>query len=484
MARPQSRNPLAFTPLPVTIFVVLVFAALFASLVTIHNVVPPAPKSPTPLDGVNISEAWLDLQHLSNGFHPYNSHRNNDIRDWLLQRIEGVLARNNVTGFTSSTQKVQAAPPNAPVHIYNDMKSSLVFGSNDSALAIAFTGENIIVYIRGSEDEDGMWWEDDGSDNGKGGVLVNAHYDSVPSGYGATDDGVGVVSVLQLIAYFTSPGNTPKKGLVALLNNGEEDYLNGAYAFTQHPISKFPHTFLNLEGAGAGGRATLFRSTDNEITRYYRKSPHPFGTVVSADGFKQGLVRSQTDYVIFNGELGMRGLDVAFMEPRSRYHTVEDSTKFTSKNSLWHMLSAAIATTKGLTSDKSSTFNGESSVPGGVASGHGSDSVWFDLFGRAFAVFPLKTLFATSVTLLVVTPFILIGLNILLVRSDKWYMFSRKGYLHSSEDDNYVSLDGWRGVFRFPVAVVLATAAAFGLAFLVTKVNPYIVYSSEYAVWR
>ena len=139
----------------------------------------------------------------------------------------------------------------------------------------------------------------------------------------ATDhiQGVGVVSVLQLVKYFTTPGNQPRKGVIALLNNGEEDFLNGARVFARHPTSRFPHTFLNLEGAGSGGRATLFRSTDTEVTRFYYGTKYPFGTAVSADSFKSGFIRSQTDYVIFNGDLGMRGLDVAFMEPRARYHT-------------------------------------------------------------------------------------------------------------------------------------------------------------------
>ncbi|KAF2424422.1 endoplasmic reticulum metallopeptidase 1 [Tothia fuscella] len=476
MAKRQPRNPLAFTPGPVTFFTTLILAALFTSLVIVHHVVPPAPKSPTPLPGINITEAWLDLQQLSNGYHPYNSHRNNQVRNWLLQRIDDILKRNGVRDYTGAAK-------DGPVKVYNDMNSSLMFGSPDSALAVAFAGENIMVYIRGSEDDEGYWWENPKIVDGRGGVLVNAHFDSVPSGYGATDDGVGVVSILQLISYFTRSENAPKRGLVALLNNGEEDYLNGAYAFTQHPLSKFPHTFLNLEGAGAGGRATLFRSTDNEVTKFYRNAPNPFGTVVSADGFKQGLVRSQTDYVIFNGELGMRGLDVAFMEPRARYHTIEDSTRYTGKDSLWHMLGASIATLQGLTSDTSDTFNGDVTVEGGVSSGRGADTVWFDLFGRVFAVFELNILFAISVSLLVVTPLTLIALHIILVKTDKWYPFARKGYLRSSEDDDYVSFNGWRGLFRTPVAVVLATAATIGLGFLVAKLNPYIVYSSEYSVW-
>src|SRR2546430_629013 len=138
---------------------------------------------------------------------------------------------------------------------------------------------------------------------------------------------MGVITILQLIKYFTTSGNIPKKGIVTLLNNGEEDFLNGARAYTQHPISQFPHTFLNLEGAGAGGRATLFRSTDTEVTKYYANSPHPFGTVISGDGFKRRLIRSQTDYIVFDGVLGLRGLDVAFWEPRARYHTDQDDAR-------------------------------------------------------------------------------------------------------------------------------------------------------------
>ena len=85
--------------------------------------------------------------------------------------------------------------------------------------------------------------------------------------------------------------------------------------------------FYNLEGAGAGGRATLFRSTDTEVTEFYRNVGRPFGSSVSADGFKKGLVKSQTDYKVFTEDLGLRGLDVAFWRPRSRYHTEDDDVK-------------------------------------------------------------------------------------------------------------------------------------------------------------
>jgi hypothetical protein len=477
-------NPFGFTPWPVTFWSIAVYVALFAVLISVHTIVPAAPKNPTPIAGINLTEAWSDLQFLTNGYHPYNSRRNDEVRAWLLERIDAILKRNSA--LKSGVDGRLLA--DSPAIVIDDNKSNLTFASDDSALSVAFTGTNIMVYIRGSLDEPGAFWErpsfasERKSQSRRSGVLVNAHFDSVPTGYGATDDGVGVVSVLQLLSYYTTPGNAPTRGVVALLNNGEEDYLNGAYAFSQHPISTFPHTFLNLEGAGAGGRALLFRSTDTEVTRFYKASPRPFGTVITADGFKRKLVRSDTDYTVFHGLLGMRGLDVAFFEPRARYHTKEDSTRYTSTNSLWHMLSASIATMDGLTSYTGNEFDGDASGSGKVNSGSGSDTVWFDLFGRAFAVFELHTLFAISVTLLVVTPIVLIGLSVILGKLDKYYLFTGRTDVPEAADP--IPINGWRGFFRYPIAFALATTANVGLAFLITKVNPYVVYSSEWAVWR
>jgi hypothetical protein len=473
------RNPFAFTALPVTIIASIIYATLFISLIVVHHIVPAAPKNPVPFAGINTTEAWLDLKHLTNGYHPYNSRRNDVVRNWLLVRLDQILQANNISYVTETgTGLSNEAIADAPVVIFNDLHSNLSF--HNGAVSTYFEGTNIIVYIRGEQDGPDDWHSGPES---RGGVLVNAHYDSVSTGYGATDDGVGVVSVLQLVKYFTYPGNQPKRGLVALLNNGEEDFLNGASVFSQHPISSFPHTFLNLEGAAAGGKAALFRSTDTEVTRSYKGTSYPFGTAVSGDAFKRGVIRSQTDYIVFNGQLGMRGLDVAFFESRARYHTDQDDTKHTSVDSLWHMLSAALHTVDGLTSDTSSTFEGDSTGKGKVHSGSGSDAVWFDMFGESFVIFDLHTLFALSVTLLVVSPIFVIATIALLSKLDRFYMFSISTRAHDPSGDLRVSLGGFKGFFRFPIIFAVSSAAVIGTAFLLTKLNPMIVYSSPYSVW-
>jgi hypothetical protein len=459
-------NPFSFTPGPVIFFTTVTYVALFAALLVTHLTVPNYPSKPP--TGINLTEAWNDLTHITRRFHPYNSHANDDVREYLLTRIQDIVA-------SKQLEEKQ-------VQVIDDLVSNATFSSGFTS--VYFEGTNLIVAIRGSEDDEPFNATDRRPENG--GVLVNAHYDSVSSGYGATDDGVGVVTILQLLSYFTESKNWPKRTIILLLNNGEEDFLNGAKAFMRNTISQVAHTFVNLEGAGAGGRATLFRSTDTEVTRFYRKSKYPFGTVVSGDGFKKGFIRSETDYRVFHGELGLRGLDIAFMEPRARYHTVEDSTRDTSMNSLWHMLSAALASTEGLASVTNAEFSGstEGLDDGQVDAGVGSDGVWFDLFGRVFVVFKLHTLFALCVTLLVVAPLILIGITFGLSQADKNYLFARKAYIYSSDDDHPVHLHGWRGFFRFPIVFAIATAAVVGLAYLVVRVNPFIVYSSPYAVWR
>lgn len=465
-------NPFSFTPGPVVFFTTVTYIALFAALLVTHLTVPSYPsKLPT---GTNLTEAWSDLEHITRQFHPYNSHANDDVRQYLLDRVHGII----------SSKKLGSDR----VEIFNDNVANATF--SESSTTVYFEGTNIIIAIRGSDDDEPFTSTDSSRHAARrrdnGGVLVNAHYDSVSSGYGATDDGVGIVTILQLLSYFTVPENWPRRTVILLLNNGEEDFLNGAMAFMRNNISRVPHTFVNLEGAGAGGRATLFRSTDTEVTRYYQKSKHPFGTVVSGDGFKKKVIRSETDYRVFYGRLGLRGLDIAFMEPRARYHTVEDTTRETSLNSVWHMLSAAIASTSGLASVTSEEFSPPAQDPHSDYGNKvaGTDAVWFDIFGKVFVVFQLHTLFALCVTLLVVAPLTLIGLTIGLSKANKNYLFARKAYVYSADDDYPVQLYGWRGFFRFPIVFGIATAVVIGLAYLVVRINPFIVYSSPYAVWR
>lgn len=95
-------NPFAFRPAQVTIWTTLIYLALLIPLIIVNETVPAPPSSPTPYQGVNLTEAWFDLAALTQGHHPYNSHKNDEVRDWILLRIQQILEENGAD-WTSET---------------------------------------------------------------------------------------------------------------------------------------------------------------------------------------------------------------------------------------------------------------------------------------------------------------------------------------------------------------------------------------------
>lgn len=96
-------NPIAFRPTQVTIWTTITYLALLIPLIIINETVPPPPSTPVPYPGLNLTEAWHDLASLTQGYHPYNSHKNDDVRTWLLLRIQDILTDNGVDWTTETT---------------------------------------------------------------------------------------------------------------------------------------------------------------------------------------------------------------------------------------------------------------------------------------------------------------------------------------------------------------------------------------------
>ena len=95
-------NPFSFTPIVVTLIITAVYLSIVIPLILVHEIVPSAPSDPNLYNGLNTTEAWLDLTELTNGYHPYNSHRNDEVRNWLLKRIESILGENEVSWLSET----------------------------------------------------------------------------------------------------------------------------------------------------------------------------------------------------------------------------------------------------------------------------------------------------------------------------------------------------------------------------------------------
>lgn len=99
-----------------------------------------------------------------------------------------MLHRSNDSATTPRVSQQSSEKANHGVTVFNDLMSNVTMsfsgqpGSPASRVAAYFEGTNVLVYIRGTEDEEGEWWTKKGSRRtlpiGGGGVMVNAHYDS------------------------------------------------------------------------------------------------------------------------------------------------------------------------------------------------------------------------------------------------------------------------------------------------------------------
>lgn len=81
--------------------------------------------------------------------------------------------------------------------------------------------------------------------------LSSAHLDSVSTAFGATDDAIGVVSLIAFVEYLSTKVRT-KRTAIFNINNGEEDGLHGAHLCVilfRPSVSSIPDTFLQAPRA-------------------------------------------------------------------------------------------------------------------------------------------------------------------------------------------------------------------------------------------
>ncbi|KIM36881.1 hypothetical protein M413DRAFT_448815 [Hebeloma cylindrosporum] len=419
---------------PTSLLAFITYFSIFVALF-VTDILPSVP-SPQKQGDLDLKEAFEDLRHITSRPHPYNSHANDNVRAYILSRLE-TLALNY-----------------PHVHISNDLVSN---GSWASPLyGVYFEGTNVLVKVDGT------------SSDSSGGVLFSAHYDSVSTASGATDDGMGVATLLQLVKYFAE--NRQPRAAVFNINNGEEDWLNGAHAFLEHPWSELVDVFLNLEGAAAGGRPILFRATSTSPVRAFRNTklvPHPHANVLSSDAFSRGLIRSGTDFSVYAGpgsRAGMAGLDLAFYKGRSRYHTKYDAVPYTvgGEKSLWSMMEVARGVGIGLL-DKPFDIEDDKRTK--------DAPVYFDVFKSFAVVFSLAKLLTFNIVTLVVGPISLV----LLFVCERVLLSPRAsasvGWVHTI----------WRHT-KFWIALVVVICMQLLLAWAYIFLNPFAIYSSPYII--
>ncbi|EMG49410.1 Membrane-bound mettalopeptidase, putative [Candida maltosa Xu316] len=324
------------------------------------------------LDKAVLDSSWLDLQNIARYPHTFGSHANDEVHDYLESRILETIKGKSYIEYAKDNDKV----------MYQSAENIVSY----------YESNNLLVRINGT-------------DSSLPAFLLSAHYDSVPSSYGVTDDGMGIASLMGTLSYL-SQSKQPKRTIIFNFNNAEEFGLHGAQALVSHPWFQQIKYFLNLEGTGAGGKAILFRGTDYGIVKYFDAVRYPYATSIFQQGFNNHLIHSETDYKVYK-EAGLRGLDLAFYKPRDIYHTAEDNIRNINIKSLWHMLSNSIDFTKFITNGKIDDVGGE-------------EFAIYSSFVNYFFAVSASTLVTINSVLLILFPLIGCPLLFIIIRYKKW----------------------------------------------------------------
>jgi peptidase M28-like protein len=215
-----------------------------------------------------------------------------------------------------------------------------------------------------------------GEVTGKDGVLLAAHYDSVPAGPGASDDGAGVANLLEIARILTVlPAR--RHPIVLLVTDGEEAGLLGALLFTrEHRLAGHVWAAVNMEARGVSGPSLMFETgTANAwlMHLYAGAILRPVTNSLCYVVYK--MLPNNTDFTVFKAA-GYQGFNFAFIGDVAHYHTPLDNWANASAGTIQHQGDNALSAVLALA---------DSTVLRPAA----QDSVFFDVFTRGVLVWPV-----------------------------------------------------------------------------------------------
>ncbi len=303
------------------------------TFLAIYQLQPPAPvPAHAPPAEFSSGRALEHLKVIAQRPHPTGSEENARVREYIVKQLTAM-------GLEPRVQTTTVVRPNL----------------RRGAPAVAATVSNIVARLKGTA-------------NTKA-VMLAAHYDSVSSGPGASDDGSGTVTLLETARALKADAPL-RNDVILLITDGEELGLLGAKAFVdEHPWVKDVGVVLNFEARGACGPSLMFETSPGNralIREFAKVAPHPVTSSVMYEFYKR--LPNRTDFTVFK-QAGLAGLNFAYIGCWPRYHTMTDSVENLNERSLQHDGAYAVALARNF---------GNLSLP---RTAQGS-AVYFSLFGR------------------------------------------------------------------------------------------------------
>jgi len=264
-----------------------------------YCLVPPAVvPDTTPAAEFSASRAFEHLKVIAREPHPTGSAANARVRDYLIQQLQRLELEPQVqrTGITSL------------LDIYPGPYA-------------AGTVENVMARLRGTAST--------------GALLLMAHYDSVSTAPGATDDGSGVVTLLETLRALKT-GLPLQNDIIFLFTDGEELGEVGSQGFvSEHPWAKDVSIVWNLDSGGSCGAAGIDISNGWALQEFKKVVPHPLTSSIGAELSKLGPPGGDDTLVFDRTKLTIA--DVSYGGCQFRYHTMKDDVENIDLRSVQHL---------------------------------------------------------------------------------------------------------------------------------------------------
>lgn len=183
------------------------------------------------------------------------------------------------------------------------------------------------------------------SDPGPNAVLLLSHHDSVPAGPGASDDGAGVASSLEIASLLKDTPLT--RPLLVLITDGEELGLMGANLFVEKdPLAQMVGAVVNMEARGVSGLSTLIqtsRPNGRDLEALGSGTRLPAASSLNADIYE--LLPNDTDMTEFLS-LPIDAANLAYAGDVAFYHTPGDNLANMDKRALFNLGASGLAATQ------------------------------------------------------------------------------------------------------------------------------------------
>ena len=307
-----SRTPVRRSP-PTNAFSLVLLIAL--GFLLIYADTPPRPVSGLGSAGrFSADRAVKDVQAISKSPHPVGSAEHTLVKQYILNALSSA-------GLSPQVQATTAVSATGPV---------------------AASVENIVARLPGS--------------GGGKSVLLVAHYDSVPTSLGASDDGASVAVLLETARMLKSSPQM-KHDVTFLFSDGEELGLLGSQAFvTENPLAANVGLVLNFEARGTSGPAILFETSNQNaklINAVGDSVRSPVANSLSYEIYKR--LPNDTDFSVFK-RAGYPGLNFAFIDGLIHYHTLMDNLQNLDHGSLQQQGDYALELTRHFANSNDQNF--------------------------------------------------------------------------------------------------------------------------------